>query len=71
MRKAGSREDMLNAQAALVHLEDITEEDQAKDSPESDRWLKANQEVADAMARLSALQEIEVRDAVATNRPIK
>ena len=68
LRTPGKAVDVWEAHAALVHLQDITEEDQAAGrGPETARWLQANANVAECMSYISARQEIQVRDAVARN----
>lgn len=68
-RKPGSPEDVWEAHTALEHLEEITRRENTtgtgKELEESEEWLLANANVAEAMSYVSWMQEWKIRDAVA------
>lgn len=60
-RRAGTPADVEDARQALAHLAQVSERDQA----ETDAYLSANAAAAAALSKISAFQEIKVREAIA------
>lgn len=72
-RAPGTDEDVWEAHTALEHLEKITRRENTtgtgKELEESEAWLLANANVAEAMSYVSWMQEWKIRDAVAAGVP--